>query len=180
MITHRLGFLVASFISILACQFSSLKAQDIEVWCTYKVGGHTISVGNICPGWNTPENCEECKDDLQAQYAGNVLVCGDCEQIFSMLPTKQAVSQDPAHWKVTYRCNTNDGNSVSLTAPGSTYCEALNKAKAAVCRRVQAMGLCCSTTSTEVIQRPCPIQQCKPVCKPVCKPKKRCFGLLRR
>jgi hypothetical protein len=104
MVTRQIAFLSSCLVFFWG-QFSSLKADEIEVWCSYTEGSRTLTVGLICEGPNNATTCQACKDALQAMYPGKNLTCGNCSDVVARKSDVKLVtySQFQPTYQPTYR-----------------------------------------------------------------------------
>lgn len=105
-----------------------------------------------------------------------IIVVGPAEKTGAFAISEKSATVNPCpsecqdsengDWVVYFECTGRKGGSVSKSARGTTYCEALANARAYVCRMInlEAFGGACRCC-TRVIQRP--------VCCQICVPRKR-------
>lgn len=123
-----------------------IAGTDAELWASINCyGPPTIDIG--APYRTSEKNISAFQEP--ANPSSSMHICSGVEE-----------------WSVKFRCTGKNGGAYSKTSTGRTYCEALAKARAIVCEKINSKtfgGAC----------RCCRIVVKKPVCYQSCVPRKK-------
>ena len=129
----------------------------ISVVCKIVIGGPSTSTPvegiGASPG-EAEAKANAAADKWASDNCKNIprFIIEGTEEIPEVLRSQS--NSNPGAWVVTYDCTTRTGATVVATRSGCTYCEALTKARDAVCPLANLLGgACCCSTCIE--QRPC-------------------------